>query len=393
MLFVNLNASINAHQVALADALYSILGHSFYYIEFGHNIEEYGGFNGSSKDVDYYKDRPYILKMYESEENARLAKELLAKADVVRTGGEPQVLIRQRLIEKKLTFRSAERTFKGPLWKDVYRIFRLYKEYVKYANPNYRVLCQSAYKANDMQFCGGAYKDRCYKFAYFTQIPQLDIEHVIGSRRKDKIQIVWCARFIDWKHPELPLILAKKLVASGRDNFEIQMIGANTTPLWHKIKQQVEKEQLSKYVILTGGIHNTDVLDRMRQSHIFMFTSDRGEGWGAVLNEAMGAGCACVASHEIGSVPFLLKHKQNGLIFKSCSADSLYENVAYLYDNPSQADIFGRNAYQTITTEWSAQNAAERLVKLSESILSGHEIEFEDGPCSKAYPISADTLI
>ena len=41
----------------------------------------------------------------------------------------------------------------------------------------------------------------------------------------------------------------------------------------------------------------------------------------------------------------------------------------------------------------SAQNAAERLVKLSESILSGHEIEFEDGPCSKAYPISADKLI
>ena len=394
MLFVNLNQGIGPHQAALADALHRVLGKDYVFIEFGRKGNgQTGSYKNMSKGVDYYKDRPYILKMYESEENRHKATEFINNADVLRTGGEPMELTYDRIKSGKLTFRSAERTFKGPLWKDVYRFYRLYKEYVKYANPNYRVLCQSAYKANDMLFCGGAYKERCYKFAHFTQIPQLDIEHIIGSRRKDKIQIVWCARFIDWKHPELPLKLAKKLVASGRDNFEIQMIGANTTPLWHKIKQQVEKEQLSKYVILTGGIPNTDVLDRMRQSHIFVFTSDRGEGWGAVLNEAMGAGCACVASHEIGSVPFLLKHKQNGLIFKSCSVDSLYENVAYLYDNPSQADIFGRNAYQTITTEWSAQNAAERLVKLSESILSGHEIEFEDGPCSKAYPISADKLI
>ena len=171
------------------------------------------------------------------------------------------------------------------------------------------------------------------------------------------------------------------------------MVGANTTPLWKEINEQVRKDNLGNCVILTGGIPNTEVLGKMRQSHIFVFTSDRGEGWGAVLNEAMSAGCACVASNEIGSVPFLLKHKENGLIFKSCSSDSLYENVAYLYDNPSQADALGLNAYQTITTEWSAQNAAERLVKLSESILSGHEIEFEDGPCSKAYPISADKLI
>lgn len=394
MLFVNLNQGIGPHQAALADALYRVLGKDYVFIEFGRKGNgQTGSFKNMSKGVDYYKDRPYILKMYESEENARLAKELLAKADVVRTGGEPQELIRQRLIDKKLTFRSAERTFKGPLWKDVYRLFGFYKEYVKYANPNYRILCQSAYKAKDMQFCGGAYKERCYKFAYFTQIPQLDIEQIIGNRRKDKLIITWCARFISLKHPELPLLLAKKLIASGKGNFEIQMIGANTTPLWHKIKQQVETEGLSKHVILTGGIPNTEVLERMRNSHVFLFTSNRREGWGAVLNEAMGAGCACVASHEIGAVPFLLKHKQNGLIFKSCSADSLYENVAYLYDNPSQVDAFGRNAYQRITTEWSAQNAAERLVKLSDSILSGREIEFEDGPCSKAYPISADKLI
>lgn len=391
MKIVNLNAKIGMHSVALADAMYQILGKDFTFLEFGRKGNgQYGSYKKATNGVDYYANRPYITKMKEDEQRAY---QLINDADVLITAGEPSALTYERLTQKKLTFRQAERAFKTPFWKNPFRLYRLYNRYIRYTNPNYRKLCLSGFDANDMALCGSSYHNKCYKFAYFTQIPQLDIEHVIGSRRKDKIQIVWCARFIDWKHPELPLKLAKKLVASGRQNFEIQMIGANTTPLWHKIKKQVEKEELSKHVILTGGIPNTEVLKKMRQSHIFIFTSDRGEGWGAVLNEAMGAGCACIASHEIGSVPFLLNHKQNGLIFKSCSADSLYENVAYLYDNPSLADALGCNAYQTITTEWSAQNAAEHFVKLSESILSGHEIEFEDGPCSKAYPVSADKLI
>ena len=247
--------------------------------------------------------------------------------------------------------------------------------------------------ANDLRLLGDMYHEKCYKFAYFTQVANLDIDNIIAQRAKKKIKMMWCARFLEWQHTELVLKLAKELITSGRTNFEIQMVGANATPLWKEINEQVQKENLGDYVILTGGIPNTEVLERMRQSHIFLFTSDRGEGWGAVLNEAMSAGCACVASNEIGSVPFLLKHKENGLIFKSCSADSLYENVAYLYDNPRLFEEYGKAAYQTISTDWSAKLAAERLVKLSESILSGNEITFESGPCSKAYPINSNNLI
>ena len=392
MLFVNLNAGINAHQVALADALYSILGDGFYFIEFGHKSQQYGSFSESSKGVEYYKDRPYILKMYESAENERMAKELISKADVMRTGGEPFDLVKERIKAGKLTFRSAERLLKGPYWKDFFSVRGLYP-YLKYSNPNYRVLCQSAFMANDLALLGKKYRENCYKFAYFTQVSVLDIDNIIEQRAKDKFNMMWCARFIDWKHPEIVLKLTKKLVSSGRTNFEIKMVGANTTPLWKEIDEQVRKEKLENYVVLTGGIPNIEVLERMRSSHIFLFTSDRGEGWGAVLNEAMSAGCACVASNEIGSVPFLLKDKENGLIFKSGSSESLFDKVAYLYDNPQLCKEYGKKAYKTISSDWSAKLAAERLVKLSESILSGNEFIFESGPCSKAYPVCSNDLI
>ena len=254
-------------------------------------------------------------------------------------------------------------------------------------------MCQSAFLANDLRLLGDVYLERCYKFAYFTEIPPVDIDTVISKRRKDKIQIVWCARFVDWKHPEIPLRLAKRLLESGRKDFEIMMIGANTTPLWKTIKKRIEIEHLEDNVKLTGGMPNSQVLSRMRESHIFLFTSDRGEGWGAVLNEAMGAGCACVASNEIGAVPFLLSNKENGLIFKSRSEESLFDKIVYLFDNPEIRECYSQRAYRTITTEWSADNAAKRLVELSESILSGDEVSFEEGPCSKAYPTIKSILL
>src|SRR5690606_2121710 len=103
-----------------------------------------------------------------------------------------------------------------------------------------------------------------------------------------------------------------------------KMIGAATTPLWRRLQKKAGDENLDKHVIFTGGRRNSDVLKMMEQSNVFLFTSDRNEGWGAVLNEAMGAGCACVASQEIGSVPYLITNDINGLIFKSGSAVSLY---------------------------------------------------------------------
>lgn len=393
MLFVQLNMGIGPHQASVADAMYELLGKDFIFVEFGGKKLQYGAAKNIAEGIDYYKDRPYILKMNESDEHRSKALELISKADAMRVGGEPLELTKERLLAKKLTFRSTERLFKTPLWKKPDSYISFHRRFYPFYNPNYRILCHSAYMANDMSLCLKSYKEKCYKFGYFTHIQQLNIGEVIRQRRRDKLMIVWCARFIDWKHPEMPLLLAKKLIESGRPNFEIQMIGADTTDLWHQIHKDIATMHLSDHVRQTGPLPNTEVLKRMRDSHVFIFTSDRGEGWGAVLNEAMGAGCACVAAHEIGAVPFLLKNEENGLIFKSKSVDSLFTKVALLYDNPALCDEYGKKAYNTITGEWSARTAAERLVQLSESILMGHEIAFNEGPCSKAYPINAKSVL
>lgn len=71
----------------------------------------------------------------------------------------------------------------------------------------------------------------------------------------------------------------------------------------------------------------------MLNSDIFVFTSDRNEGWGASLNEAMSSGCACVVSDAIGSSHFLINNEVNGLLFKNKRLSSLQLQIQRLLDD------------------------------------------------------------
>ena len=123
----------------------------------------------------------------------------------------------------------------------------------------------------------------------------------------------------------------------------------------------------------------------MEASDIFLFTSDRNEGWGAVLNESMNSGCAVVASHAIGSVPFLMKNEENGLIYRSGDVDDLYAKVKKLIDAPKMRRQLGENACRTMESAWNAHTAAQRLMALSQDLMQEkRSARFADGPCSPA---------
>ena len=126
----------------------------------------------------------------------------------------------------------------------------------------------------------------------------------------------------------------------------------------------------------------------MEKANIYLFTSDYNEGWGAVLNESMNSGCAVVASHAIGSVPFLLKHDINGLIYNNDQAEDLFAQVESLIKDQALREKLGRNAYHTIHETWNAKIAAENILLLSKSLLTGNQhAPIENGPCSIAMDI------
>ena len=177
--------------------------------------------------------------------------------------------------------------------------------------------------------------------------------------------------------------IAKQLKDAGYD-FHMDIVG--TGEMEAQLKSMAETMGLGECVTFPGSMPPDEVRHNMEQAGIYLFTSDRYEGWGAVLNESMNSGCAVVASHAIGAVPYLMKHKENGLIYKSGDLDGLYAHVKYLLDNPDEQERLGCAAYETITGLWNAEVAAQRLIALSEHLLAGEKYPdlFEEGPCSWA---------
>lgn len=181
------------------------------------------------------------------------------------------------------------------------------------------------------------------------------------------------------KHPELPVLMAEKLRQKGH-RFVIDFYGSG--------EEEASTRALASHLGLEDCIHflgavpNEQVLQAMRQHDIFLFTSDSNEGWGAVANESMSQGCALVGSDAIGSVPFLLKHRENGMIFKSCNVESLTEQVEWLLNHPFEMNRIQQAAIETMQNVWSPKQAARNFLQLVNDLQNNRECSVKDGPGS-----------
>ena len=66
---------------------------------------------------------------------------------------------------------------------------------------------------------------RCYKWGYFTNVDDYGDATLINTNRPDRPSLMWCARFLKWKHPEMVIQLAHRLKLNNYD-VQIDMFGA-----------------------------------------------------------------------------------------------------------------------------------------------------------------------
>lgn len=377
MKFVLLSNYLSIHQLPFCEYLYEQFGADFWFIATT-RIEPTRLSQGYS---DLNSKYPFVIRAYESDAEKKKARQLTDEADVVVIGSAPLDYIQPRLRAGRLTFLYSERLYKSgyQAWKLPVRLWRFWKKYGRH--KNLYLLCASAYTAADFAKTG-TFLNKAYKWGYFPKtFCCSDIDGLLEKKKGGTI--LWAARFLDWKHPEHVIEVARRLKAENYD-FQIRMLGSGKR--WDAIRQMICEHDLQEHVQLLGSVPAEEVRGYMDSASIFLFTSDRNEGWGAVLNESMNSGCAVVASDAIGAVPFLMKDGENGLCYRSGNVDELYEKVKYLLDHPQVCKALGKQAYKTITELWCAEIAAERLLLLSRSIIQGQKRPtlFESGPCSKA---------
>lgn len=383
---------LNNHQSNLADEFWRLLGDDYRFVELVEPNE--GNAKGGTDD---YASRPYLIKAWRSEAEWQEAMRLACTAGCCVFSGLPALPFeKERMKRGLLSFDMSERWLKRG-WVNLFSpvIFRMWIAYQSGGwsrKPLYK-LCCSAFAAAD-QYTLGTFKGRCYKWGYFTRVDcDFDVEVSADVSTSNITPLMWCSRYLMWKHPELPILMSHNLKKRGY-SFVLDMFGSGEYE--EQAKQLAGKLGVEDVVKFRGTMPNEQLMMEMRKHDIFLFTSDRNEGWGAVANESMANGCVLVASDAIGSSPYLIINGVNGFMFKSASTktsfenpdqkalDDLTEKVAWLLDNKERMKEMQRAAFLTMYNMWSPKRAAQNLLILIDNLQNGGDTSIQEGPCSKA---------
>jgi glycosyltransferase involved in cell wall biosynthesis len=208
-------------------------------------------------------------------------------------------------------------------------------------------------------------------------------EKWVQKKPKEIPTILWAGRMIPWKRVDLLL----KAVAWARENgcrdFILRIIGFGSEE--ENLKELAAKLGVQNICKFDGPMIASEIGFAMEDADIYVLPSNKNEGWGVVINEAMSRGCCVIGAIEVGAVPWLIEDGVNGYIFEGESPENLGFLLKMTIDNAKKRNEIGNLAQKTIMDFWSPTVAADRLVNLCKVLLEDKSSPYhDDGPCSPA---------
>lgn len=364
---------LNHHQLLLCEELKKSCD-EFYYISTRPMSK--ARINLGYEEMDSKYD--FVIRTYDGSSDKSRVAEILRNSDVVIFGDCDNKYIELRMKENKLSFLYSERFFKKGTWRRFIPQTRkkVVNRVIQYKDKNFYVLCASAFLSYDLKLLGFD-TDKCYKWGYFPQVKSYD---ECPKRENKPLKLLWVGRLIELKRTKDAIKAAAKLRDRGVD-FSFDIIGSGECE--ESLKQLVKTLNLQDRVNFLGSMSSSKVIEHMEKADIFMMTSDFHEGWGAVVNEAMSTGCAVLISSSLGCAKFLVKEKENGLIYKYGSQKDFEEKLYLLATDEEFRKRLGCNAYKTIKNEYNQVVAVERLLEFIKNDCEDKK-NYQWGPMSKA---------
>lgn len=365
---------LNDHQLPIALAFRAMDDVEFAFVSLSANESSIGRANLND-------EHPFVVRAYDGESGAREAMRHAIEDDIVvfQHMDRREEYVRARARAGKPFFRASERLLKrGNWWRWAPpKMYRTWNWFTRYKHAEMRVLCVGGFVAGDLMRFGFPI-DSCLKWAYFPRIePMCTSERDFSLARG--VTICSVQNLIPCKRVDLQIKLAKRLKDAGV-TFRLDIAGDG--PERESLEALAKELDVASEVRFLGALSREDVAALMCGSHLCLATSNRKEGWGCAVNEAMACGCILVASDAIGSVPFLVEDGVNGFKFKSESLDDLFEKVSSLLSAPDQLARISGNAVATVNDVWCAQVAVERFVEYSKAWLRGDSVAYAFGPMS-----------
>lgn len=374
---------INHHQIPVSKALLQLCeadGGNYRFIQ-TEPMEQERIDMGWAKSVT---ELSFVHMYWEEKEQCQ---KWIDEADVVIFGGvEEESYIQTRLMQNKPIWRYSERLYKTGRYRFVSPrgLRKKFHDHTRHNGRRMYLLCSGAYVAGDFNLVL-SYLGKKRKYGYFPAFRPYDTEELMAgksSAAEGFVSLVWAARMIDWKHPEMPIHVAKELKDRGC-SFRLIMIGGGT--MEQEIHQLAESLGVTDVVDFKGFLSPEETRTHMEKADIYLTTSDQKEGWGAVINEAMNSGCAVIANRAMGAAPYLIENTNNGFLYRGQRTETVADLAELLIRDPEKRKSMAQAAYDTVSELWNQQVAAERLYACMKAELQGETLPvYEKGPLSPA---------
>lgn len=116
---------------------------------------------------------------------------------------------------------------------------------------------------------------------------------------------------------------------------------------------------------------------------VFVLPS-RHDGWGVVVNEAIGAGMPVIASSAAGAAHDLIEPGQNGYLVSPGDVDDLASAMVCFALQPERVALFGRRSRE-IALNWTVERGAQRWHEVCEHVLRRAD-RTQSAFCAEAVP-------
>jgi glycosyltransferase involved in cell wall biosynthesis len=324
---------------------------------------------------------PWIAGPPKCEADARRLEQIVLDADVAVLGAGSYAVQATRVATGKLTFFMSERMWKKPFawWRMLNpryaRGVLRFKHLVNRDNVHY--LAMGAYAPDDVRRIG-AFGNRIWQWAYFPEVAT----EPPRPRTSPTAGILWVGRMLDWKRVDL-LLKAVARICREPGFGRLDVIGSG--PERSRLLKLAGRLGLDEKCVFHDSVSADRVRELMRQADVYVMPSNRHEGWGAVVNEAMSEGAVIVANREAGAAAQLIDHGRTGFLFDDNDVAGLADVLKTLLGDAGLRETIRQAAWRSVRDVWSPAVGAERLIGLCAGLLGqSPPPKYSDGPCRRS---------
>lgn len=201
-------------------------------------------------------------------------------------------------------------------------------------------------------------RPRSFCIPYFCEL-----ERFLAAPRPSangEVVFLFCGQMIARKGIDLLLnafasVKGAKLLLVGRE----ASVQTQLAALAPEVRERIE----------FAGFHAPEDLPQLfARAHVFVLPS-RHDGWGVVVNQALGAGMPIICSDAVGAAHDLIEPKVNGRIVPAGDVSKLAQAMQRFVDEPATIAAFGE-ASRAKAVAWTPAAGAQRWIEAIQTVLA-----------------------